>query len=143
MRQSLSKALKREHVLAALVDLDAGIPHPFFPAKGYDLIQGRKRYPPKAAVGLAVKHLNGQILSPKDFSAGEAPGQANYILRKLGFDVKPRSGADNNKYITSRSFPLPSSAKEMRDRVWFNMWQSQQWPYLEPQSGNTLFWYDR
>jgi hypothetical protein len=143
MRKRIPKALEREHVLAALADLDAGVSHPFFPAMRYDLIYRGKRYPPKAAVGLAVKHLNGRILQPTDFSAGEAPGQANYILRQLQFDVEPRSKSNGNSYITSRSFRLPSEAREMRERIWFNMWKRQHWPYIEPQAGSTLFWYDR
>ena len=44
-------------------------------------------YPPKAVVGLACKYSLGRILLPEEFSGGEAPGQANFLLRKLGFTV--------------------------------------------------------
>jgi hypothetical protein len=57
--------------------------------------------------------------------------------------ASPALKSDGKSYITSRSFRVPSEAKEMRHRVWFNMWRSQHWPYVEPQSGSTLFWYDR
>jgi len=39
-------------------------------------------------VGLAFRHLTGRILQPEDFSGGEVPGQANFVLRELGFTVE-------------------------------------------------------
>ena len=41
----------------------------------------------KAIVDLACRYLIGRILMPDDLSGGEAPGQANFLLRKLGFTV--------------------------------------------------------
>ncbi len=38
-------------------------------------------------MGLAFRHHSGNILPPSEFSGGEAPGQANFVLRKLGFTV--------------------------------------------------------
>jgi hypothetical protein len=79
--------LKRDHVLKALADLDAGIDHPFGSPTGYELVHESKRYPPKAVVGLACRYSLGRLLRPDEFSGGEAPGQANFVLRKLGFTV--------------------------------------------------------
>lgn len=87
MPQSIPKGLTREHVLRALADLDAGIENPFGTPTGYELVYEGKHYPPKAAIGIACRHLSGAILPPSDFSGGEQPGQANYELRKLGFQV--------------------------------------------------------
>lgn len=87
MPQSIPPGLKKEHVLQALTDLDGGIPHPFGAPTGYELVHGDKRYAPKAVVGLACRHYLGRVLQPEEFSGGEAPGQANYVLRKLGFTV--------------------------------------------------------
>jgi hypothetical protein len=87
MPQSIPPGLKKEHVLQALKDLDAGIDHPFGLPTGYELVYDNKRYPPKAVVGLACRYSIGRILMPDEFSGGEAPGQANYVLRKLGFTV--------------------------------------------------------
>jgi hypothetical protein len=87
MPQSIPKGLTREHVLKALTDLDAGIEHSFGKPTGYELVYEGKHYPPKAVVGIACRHLSGEILPPSDFSGGEQPGQANYELRKLGFQV--------------------------------------------------------
>ncbi len=36
---------------------------------------------------MACRYSIGRILQPDEFSGGEAPGQANFILRKLGFTV--------------------------------------------------------
>ena len=93
MPQSIPAGLTREHVLKAMADLDAGIEHPFGTPTGYELVHDDKRYAPKAVVGLACRYSIGRILQPEEFSGGEAPGQANFVLRKLGFTVV-RKGED-------------------------------------------------
>jgi len=90
MPQSIPKGLTPEHVLKALADLDAGIEHPFGRATGYELVHDGKRYAPKAVVGVAIRHLTGEILHHSQFSGGEAPGQANFVLRQLGFKVESK-----------------------------------------------------
>lgn len=87
MPQSIPPGLTKDHVIQALTDLDNGVDHPFGNPTGYELVHGGKRYPPKAVVGLACRFHLGQVLQPEDFSGGEAPGQANFVLRKLGFTV--------------------------------------------------------
>jgi hypothetical protein len=87
MPQAIPRGLTREHVLLALAELDAGILHPFGEATKYELVHEGKRYAPKAVVGLACRHLTGKVPSPQEFSGGEAPGQANHVLRQLGFTV--------------------------------------------------------
>jgi hypothetical protein len=87
MPQSIPPGLTREHVQKALADLDAGIDHPFGSPTGYEFVQGERRYPPKAVIGLACRHHLGRLLLAEEFSGGEAPGQANFVLRKLGFTV--------------------------------------------------------
>ena len=87
MPQSIPPGLKQEHVLKALADLDAGMDHPFGPPTKFEVVYQGKRYPPKAVVGLACRHSLGRLLRPDEFSGGEAPGQANFVLRKLGFTV--------------------------------------------------------
>src|SRR5689334_17001903 len=88
MRQSIPAGLTSEHVLLALADLDAGFPHPFGEPTKYELVYRGKRYPPKAVIGLACRHLLGRVY--EEFSGGEAPGKANYVLRRLGFTVVPK-----------------------------------------------------
>ena len=94
MPQSIPPGLTQEHVLRTLADLDAGIDHPFGQPTGYELVHNNKRYAPKAVVGLACRYSIGRILNHDEFSGGEAPGQANFVLRKLGFTVA-RKGEDN------------------------------------------------
>jgi hypothetical protein len=87
MPKSIPVGTTPEHVLRALAELDAGAEHPFGPATGYELVHAGKRYAPKAVIGLAFRHATGSLLRPDEFSGGEAPGQANFVLRKLGFAV--------------------------------------------------------
>jgi hypothetical protein len=148
MQKAIPIGLTTDHVLLALADLDSGIEHPFGSPTGYELDHDGKRYPPKAVVGLAFNHLRGTILGPDEFSGGEAPGQANYVLRKLGFNVVEKrplavpQSAQAGEFITSRGFALPTSEQEMSQNLWFNMWQRRLWPYQELQFGSTLYWYD-
>lgn len=85
--QSIPAGLTQEHVLRTLADLDGGIAHSFGQPTGYELVHNGKRYAPKAVVGLACRYSIGRALTPEEFSGGEAPGQANFMLRKLGFEV--------------------------------------------------------
>jgi hypothetical protein len=142
MPKSIPEGLTQQHVLSALADLDSGVDVPFGPATGYVLVHDGKRYAPKAVIGLASKHLTGQILAHGEFSGGEAPGQANYVLRKLGFDIVAKVGDANSGFITSRGFALPTDAGVMRENLWFNLWQRRLWPYKELDVGDTLYWYD-
>jgi hypothetical protein len=87
MPQSIPPGLTREHVLRALSDLDAGVKHSFGEPTKYELVHQGKRHAPKAVIGLACQHLTGRVLHHNEFSGGEAPGQANYVLRRLGFNV--------------------------------------------------------
>ena len=64
-----------------------GIDHEFGNPTGYELVYEGNRYAPKAVVGIAFRHVTGEILHPSKFSGGESPGQANYELRRLGFLV--------------------------------------------------------
>jgi hypothetical protein len=85
--QSIPAGLTKEHVLLALAELDAGAAHPFGQPTRYEVIHQGSRYAPKAVVGLACRHHLGRALQPDEFSGGEAPGQANHVLRRLGFTV--------------------------------------------------------
>jgi hypothetical protein len=100
MPQTIPAGLTRSHVLQALADLDAGVDHPFGQPTGNELIHDGRRYPPKAVIGLACKYLLGRILTPEEFSGSEAPGQANFVLRKLGFTVV-RKGESEEEANTS------------------------------------------
>ena len=90
MPQSIPASLTKDHVLQALADLDAGIAHPVGAAAGYELTHASKKYAPNAVVGLACRYSIGRVLQPEEFSDGEAPGQANYVLRALGFMVEKK-----------------------------------------------------
>jgi hypothetical protein len=87
MPQAIPPGLTREHILLALAELDRGTTHPFGEPTGYELIHEGKHYAPKAVVGLGCRHSIGRLLTPDEFSGGEGPGQANFLLRKLGFTV--------------------------------------------------------
>ncbi len=96
MPRSIPKGLNHEHIVKAMADLDDGIAHPFGPPTSYLVVYRGRRYAPKAVIGIAFRHLTGEMLHHSEFSGGEAPGQANYELRRLGFkvEVKDRKEED-------------------------------------------------
>ena len=98
MPKAIPEGLTAQHVLLALQDLDEGIENSFGPPTGYELVHDDKRHPPKAVVGIAFRHLTGSILPHGEFSGGESAGQANFVLRNLGFShVIPRYAGDMGK----------------------------------------------
>ena len=141
MPKVIPEGLRKEHVLLALRDLDAGIEHSFGAPTGYELICDGNRYPPKAVVGIAFRHFTGSILPHKEFSGGEEPGQANYELRNLGFTIEAIQQR-HGEFITSRGFALPDDSESLTVRSWYNMWKPRRWPYNELKGHDTLFWYD-
>jgi|688.fasta_scaffold58762_3 hypothetical protein len=97
MPQSIPPGLTKEHIIRTLAEIDDGLAHPFGKATGYELVHDGKKYAPKAVVGLACRYSIGRMLTPEEFSGGEAPGQANYVLRKLGFNVIRKGDEDDEK----------------------------------------------
>ena len=65
--------------------------HGFAPTTTYDLVQGKRRYPPKAILGTAYEFATGQRLASGDFEGGKTG--AVKVLGKLGFTVQPRRRA--------------------------------------------------
>jgi len=118
--QSIPPGLKTDHVLKALADLDAGAVHPFGEPTKYELVHEGKRYAPKAVIGLAYHYLSGRALQPDEFCGGEAPGQANYVLRRLGFTVV-RKGEGPRSTVTrstvNRGWPLGDVCRILRPRL--------------------------
>ncbi len=141
MPKAIPGGLTSDHVLLALQDLDNHIEHTYGPPRGYELVHKGKRYAPKAVVGIAFRHLTGSMLDHDEFSGGEAVGQANFVLRKLGFNVE-RIQNQGAAFITSNGHELPNDANRFAIRPWFNMWKRRLWPYNELKVGDTLFWYD-
>ncbi len=65
--------------------------HGFAPTTTYDLVQDKRRYPPKAILGTAYEFATGQRLASADFEGGKTG--AVKVLGKLGFTVQPRRRA--------------------------------------------------
>ena len=97
MPKTIPAGLTKRDIVEAIQDRDYGIEHPFVKSTGYVVVHNDKRYSPKAVIGIAFKHFRSEILPPSEFSGGEAPGQANYVLRKLGFSVINKEDEDEPK----------------------------------------------
>src|SRR5262245_33943221 len=95
--------------MSVAVCFPAAVPHPFGDPTKYELVFQGRRYAPKAVIGLACEHFLGRVLQPDEFSGGEAPGQANHVLRQLGFTVVRKSedwSADEVALIVADYFAM-------------------------------------
>jgi hypothetical protein len=87
----------RAHVSRAMKQYDRLGPEAFFsehgfgPTTTYDLVSGKRRYPPKAILGTAYELATGKRLASGDFEGGKTGAVA--VLGKLGFTVKARRPA--------------------------------------------------
>src|ERR1035441_1005756 len=108
-----------DHIRLALKDLDEGqVSHRFADSTGYDLLYEGRRYPPKAALGLAARHLPGRStpLTPDDFSGGE-DSSCFRVLRKLGFEIVPKlEKGDSSSFV-------PADADDEREHR-LELWES-------------------
>ncbi len=89
----LLAALKREHVLRALEQLNGGVKTQFAESIKFDLVFKGKRYVPKEVIGLALENVHQRVVGPGDFKGGEQ-SSAFRALRRCGFTVVPKAIAD-------------------------------------------------
>lgn len=64
--------------------------HGFAPATTYELSWSKRRYPPKAILGVAYELATGNRLSSADFEGGKTG--AVKVLTAMGFLVQPIGG---------------------------------------------------
>jgi hypothetical protein len=62
--------------------------HGFAPTTTYDLVWEKRRYPPKAILGVAHELATGRRLASGDFEGGKSG--AVKVLTELGFTVRAR-----------------------------------------------------
>jgi hypothetical protein len=86
--------IRREHIEQAIAELKTGDIQPFHPSTRFELIgDDGQRYPPKAVLGFAAKHVLGQPLRPQDFKGGKGSKWFR-VLEGLGFDIRPKRNID-------------------------------------------------
>ena len=71
MEKNVPEQITREDLLSAIAALDRHESHSFGRSTHYDLLEGGRRYPPKAVVGLAARRTLGRPLRPDEFEGGE------------------------------------------------------------------------
>ena len=70
MPDLIPKGITRTHIIDAIRELDTGVEHQFGESTGYDVLFEGRRYPPKAVVGIAARHIIDRQLGPYDFKGG-------------------------------------------------------------------------
>ncbi len=86
--------ITKEDVIQAIELIDSGQMFGFAPSSDYDLLYQEKRYPPKAAVGIATIRTLGRAMRPDEFSSGV--GSKNFrVLKALGFEIVEKNYSVN------------------------------------------------
>jgi hypothetical protein len=67
MSEDFRAQITREDIQEAIAALEQGEVHAFGPSTFYDALEGDRRYPPKAVVGLAARRVIGRPLRPDEF----------------------------------------------------------------------------
>src|SRR5271156_7111376 len=84
----------RDDVVRAIQEYDRLGPEQFFsehgfgPTTTYELVCGKRRYPPKAVLGAAYEFATGQQLGSGDFEGGKTG--AVRVLGNLGFSIEKK-----------------------------------------------------
>lgn len=89
----LPSGIRKEHLLKAIEDFDAGRKHAFADSTGYDLVFQKRRYPPKAIVGLAAEAVSGRSYHPRDFSGGRG-SKCFRLLQAHEFEIVSKGDVD-------------------------------------------------
>jgi len=85
----------RDNVLRAIGEYDRlgaekfFAQHGFGPTTTYDLVENKRRYPPKAVLGAAYEFATGKRLDSTDFEGGKSG--AVKVLENLGFTIKKKA----------------------------------------------------
>lgn len=108
MTKKIPDGIRREHILAAIDDLNNGVDHDFAASTVYDVLFEGRRYPPKAVIGLAVGKLTGSPFRPQDFSGG-IESKCSRILEVNGFSVVAKDG---------RGLSVSRVQEETKDDSW-------------------------
>ena len=94
MKARLWDRVNRDHVLRAIQEYDRLGPdrffsdHGFAPTTTYEMVWNKRRYPPKAILGVAYEFATGRRLDSGDFEGGKTG--AVRVLGNLGFDVEKK-----------------------------------------------------
>jgi len=83
--------ITQKNLLQAIKDFERDVEHRFGPSSTYDVLHVGKRYPPKAIVGLAARHILGSPLQPEDFEGGIGT-KCFGVLTENGFTIVPKEG---------------------------------------------------
>ena len=98
--QEFRRQITREDIQGAIAALDRNEPHAFGPSTFYDLLEGGRRYPPKAVIGLAARRTLGRPLDPDEFSGGEE-SWAFRLLRERGFTIVDKERTSKGETLSA------------------------------------------
>lgn len=108
----LPNNITREHVLAALTEIDAIGIIASAQSTTYDLIHNNKYYPPKLVLSLSNKFANGEELDRNTFEGGENTPAFGF-LRDLGFIIERK---DFHGYFLRRFIAQANAETDLTTR---------------------------
>lgn len=96
MPDRIPTGITRQLLVAAITDLDKGVPHAFGESTGYDVLYQGHRYPPKAVVGLAAARIVGSPLGAHDFK-GCLGTRCFAVLMENGFTIVTKGDTNRSQ----------------------------------------------
>lgn len=91
MTKNVFNQIKREHILAAIDEIDKNEVRKGRHSSTYDIIYNNQPYPPKYVLSLAALYAMGRELEPSEFEGGiDTP--AFILLEELNFRIAPKVG---------------------------------------------------
>jgi hypothetical protein len=115
MSEDFRAQITREDIQEAIAALEQGEIHSFGPSTFYDLLEGGRRYPPKAVVGLAARRVLGRALRPDEFSGGEE-SWAFRLLRDRGFNIVKKLRSGDMSELLDEPEPFDPVSRTWRQR---------------------------
>ncbi len=99
MASDVFSKISKNHILAAISEIDINGVRAGRQSSTYDLFYNQKKYPPKYVISLAAKYATGVELLPEDFTGGEDTDAFN-LLKEYEFEIVPKNSVQNtNDYV--------------------------------------------
>lgn len=127
----INKLVEKEHVLAALSEINKNDVPTKRKSTKYDLYYDGKIYPPKYVLSIATKFATGKELEASEFSGGN---ETNNFLISLGFEIREGSKIINktnlNKSETKRKINICTAIIQIPGDNWAEISNSKKYKLL-------------
>ena len=139
MPDNLPDGIQKKHLLAAMIQFDAGVAHQFSDSTVYDVEHEGRRYPPKVIMGLAAEILTGKPLGPYDFKGGRG-SKCFRILEKSRLNIVLKPGKQEGLGWIFLGNPQKFDVDDYLSRYSYIYWRAPKLSSEIKQGDHCLIW---